>query len=42
MSLSVNDKLKLSAMVVITLTGLFLFVRHLKKTNRLSRTLGSL
>jgi protein-S-isoprenylcysteine O-methyltransferase Ste14 len=42
MSLSVNDKLKLSAMVVIILTGLFLFVRHLKKTNRLSRTLGSL
>ena len=36
------EKLKLSAIVVVVLTGLFLYVRHLKKTNRLSRTLGSL
>jgi hypothetical protein len=41
-NLSGNDKLKVSAVVVVILTGLFLFVRHLKKTNRLSRTLGSL
>jgi protein-S-isoprenylcysteine O-methyltransferase Ste14 len=41
-ALEANDKLILSAVVVGILTALFLFVRHLKKTNRLSRTLGSL
>ena len=42
MALSPNEKLKVSAIVVGILTALFLYVRHLKKTNRLSRTLGSL
>lgn len=41
-ALSLNEKMILSAIVVGILTALFLFVRHLKKTNRLSRTLGSL
>jgi protein-S-isoprenylcysteine O-methyltransferase Ste14 len=42
LALTLNEKVVLSIMVVGTLTALFLFVRHLKKTNRLSRTLGSL
>ncbi|HEY0653753.1 MAG TPA: isoprenylcysteine carboxylmethyltransferase family protein [Chryseosolibacter sp.] len=41
-SMAVNEKLIVSGIVVAILTALFLFVRHLKKTNRLSRTLGSL
>jgi protein-S-isoprenylcysteine O-methyltransferase Ste14 len=40
--LTLNQKMMLSAAVIGSLTVLFLFVRHLKKTNRLSRTLGSL
>jgi protein-S-isoprenylcysteine O-methyltransferase Ste14 len=42
LALTFNEKMILSGVVVGVLTSLFLFVRHLKKTNRLSRTLGSL